>query len=358
MKNLTLLCSLFLATLSYGQQSGEIVIFSETGEPVYVTLNGIRQNYQPETNVKIQGLAANWYSCKIESFDNRFNLEKNILVKRDTLITYRIAEKKGSYKLRFFTEVPLQAAPKDETQSVVVYHPTETVPPPVEVVETTTVTTTTVTETNGGNTDSGQTQNTAESVSVNINVGSTGMNTDVNVTETGSVSTGVNTGSESVNVNMSVTGTGISTDMDVDGGAYTEESNVTYTETTTVTTTTSSTSSGTVTNTNPVVTETPVATSTCAVVDGSGMKKAVSAIQNESFEEDQMRVAKQFAKNKCLTVNQIKEIAVLFSFSEGKQTFVQYAYDNCLNKDDYYELMDIFDFSSDKEDLEEFLNSK
>ena len=74
--------------------------------------------------------------------------------------------------------------------------------------------------------------------------------------------------------------------------------------------------------------------------------------------ENKMRVAKQFSKNKCLTVDQIRQVAQLFSFSEDIMEYVKFAYPNCMNKDDYYELMEVFTFSGDKEELERFLDAQ
>ena len=81
-------------------------------------------------------------------------------------------------------------------------------------------------------------------------------------------------------------------------------------------------------------------------------------VKEESFSENKLNVAKQYTKNKCLTVNQIKEIGKLFSFSSDKMKYVKYAYDYCLNTQDYYELNELFDFSDDKNTLNGFINSK
>lgn len=82
------------------------------------------------------------------------------------------------------------------------------------------------------------------------------------------------------------------------------------------------------------------------------------AIRNESFSDDQLRVAKLAAQNKRMKVSQIKEVARLFTFSKPQLDFAKAAYNNCVDKQNYYEVMDVFTFSSDKRKLEEFINQQ
>src|SRR5688572_6533287 len=55
---------LFAGTGAMAQTSNAI-IFTENGERFTVILNGLRQNDKPETNVKIEGLNANYYKAKV-----------------------------------------------------------------------------------------------------------------------------------------------------------------------------------------------------------------------------------------------------------------------------------------------------
>lgn len=388
MKQVALFLTFILTTTLFAQ-TGDITFFSHTGKKFYVIINGVKQNAVPETNVKIQGLQANWYACKIIGENNEFQTDKNIIVKMDTLITYNLAYKKNDYKIKFHSEIPLQSSIVDQSQFVVDYHTTE-IPVESNTTVTTVETVTTTTETTGTGTS-------GVNMDVNVNESGTqtGVNTGVVVNETG-IGTNTTTGNESININISVSEGGMSTDISTTGTG-TGESNVTgsdlghgtayeettttvytngsgtgttYSETTTVTTTTTTTSSsstgsgtygttsGTQITENTTYNGTNDASMYNCVVDQDGMKKVTTAIENESFSDDQLRVAKQFAKNKCLTVDQVKHIAVLFDFSEPKMDFVKVAYDNCINKSDYYELMEVFDFSGEKEELEKFLDSK
>ena len=89
--------------------------------------------------------------------------------------------------------------------------------------------------------------------------------------------------------------------------------------------------------------------------DFQALKKSIAA---ESFSEDKMRVANMAAKNKCMSVEQIKEIIGMFSFSEEQLSFAKAAYDNCTNKGDYFQVMEALTYSEDKEELERYINSK
>ena len=375
MKNLLLLFVFFLGIASYGQRSGNVVIYSNTGEKFYVILNGIRQNNTPETNVKIEGLTDQWYSCKVISANNTFTLEKNIGVKPDTVITYRIIEKKGKYKFRFYTETSMGTAPSNPEQTTITYSPVEIVETntngggtgSTEVIETTTTTTTTSTEMSGNNGGSTETVTTntsignenggTETISIDINVNENGMSTNMNVT--GTEGTG-----ETINSTTTTTTNG------GNGSTYYEETTTTttgggngtstYYEETTTTTTTTTTTSGTEGNIyqDDEMTVTMNNNTTNCFMSDTDFQALKTSVANESFPEDQRRVANTAAKSKCMSVAQIKEIAALFSFADDQMSFIKTAYDNCNNKGDYYQLMDVFTFSDDKEELEKFLNSK
>ena len=302
MKLYTTLFALLLSTLSIGQQSGELVIFSDDGEKFYAVLNGIYQNYEPETNVRIQDLTDEWYKCKIVSSDNIFTIDKNIAVKMNTTVTYRIIEKNGEYKLRYFTETPKNDyAGPSSGQSHVVYHSTGETPVSMQ----TTMTTTTSTTTTSG---------------------------------------GINNGGESVNVNINVSENGMSTNISAYDGVSTSGTTTTYSETTTVTTTQGGS------NAQANMYE-------ACQLDNAGYERLKNSIEGESFSDDKLRVARTAAKNKCLSVQQIKGIARLFSFSDEQLEFTKAAYGNCLNRQNYYEVLEVFTFSSDKDELENYINT-
>jgi hypothetical protein len=333
MKHILLLIAIISTSLSMAQGKGDLTIYSNTGDKFYVILNGIKQNNQPETNVKITGLTNPYYSCKVISADRTFEIEKNVGVKFDTLITYRIIEKKGKYKMRFYTQASMGTrTAADPSQTVVNYHSTET-PTDVQTTqvnntgntisngETTTVTTTTIQNTNtvGRNVD--QNGNVvSESINMNINIGENGMNTNIDISGNGTGNGNVNT---STNTSETITTTTSSNSNTINGTTSYEE----------VTTTTSSTNNNgnttyyeettTVTSNNGGnnVTTTTIDDShaghdhttynnSCYTTD-TEVNQLVKQIQNESFPDDQVRVANMAAKNKCFSTEQIKKYRTL-----------------------------------------------
>ncbi|PIQ15556.1 MAG: hypothetical protein COW67_07765, partial [Flavobacteriales bacterium CG18_big_fil_WC_8_21_14_2_50_32_9] len=82
------------------------------------------------------------------------------------------------------------------------------------------------------------------------------------------------------------------------------------------------------------------------------------SIENQSFADTKLKVAKTFTKNNCLSVIQIKEVIGLFSFEDGKLEYAKFAYDYCADKKNYYQVGDAFTFSGSVDELNEFLESK
>jgi len=85
---------------------------------------------------------------------------------------------------------------------------------------------------------------------------------------------------------------------------------------------------------------------------------ALKAIESKPFSDDRMAIARIATKDKCLTNEQIRGIARLFSFEEQTLEFVQYAYDLATEQSTYYTLDDVFKFMSSKEAFTKFLSSK
>jgi hypothetical protein len=137
-----------------------------------------------------------------------------------------------------------------------------------------------------------------------------------------------------------------------------------------MTTTTTTTTTNTVKSTSTPVAKQPtpaVQNSNPPVAKAQGCTVAASAsdfatgknsIKAQSFSDSQLKVAKTFTKNNCLSAAQIKEIMGMFSFEESKLDYAKYAYDFCVDKKNYYMLSDAFSFSSSSDDLNEFLETK
>jgi hypothetical protein len=312
-------------------QGGSLTFFSQNGERFYVILDGIRQNNTPSTNVKVTDLTRPQYKAKIIFEDPSLPaVDKNVYIqdfesKAYMDVVYNVRKNKsGTMDMRMSSVSEASSTSAASAQNVVKYHAEETKQPDAvkvaEPVKTGTATTTTQT--------------------TNVGVGTMGVNTSATVKETG----------ENVSINIDMGGLGVGTNV-----------TTTTTTTTTHTTTTKTTDPAIGQPTpKPVTVEQPV-------VKEAGCTKAISAtdfasgkssIKNQSFSDSQMKVAKTFTKNNCLSVSQVKEIMGLFSFEQSKLEYAKYAYDFCVDKKNYYQLSDAFSFSSSSDDLNNFLETK
>lgn len=100
-------------------------------------------------------------------------------------------------------------------------------------------------------------------------------------------------------------------------------------------------------------------TQSCSIpVSGAEYGKVTTSIKSQSFEETQLKIAKQAIKANCMSTAQIKGICKMFSFEESKLDFAIYAYTFCTDKNNYYTINDIFSFSTSVDSLNEAIENK
>lgn len=333
MKRILFLFGLMLLVSATSRaQSNNAILFAENGEKFQVILNGVLQNAAPETNVKLTGLNAPNYKCRILFADTKLGyVDWNLYFpEMGSEITWNIKQnKKGEYVTRWVSSVPVAEAPAPApSQTIVVY---STTPPPPVAVGTTTTTvqhsqTTTTSGTPGGD-------------NVNLNMG-------------------INMGGEGANISINASGMG--TGMDV------QESSATTTTTTTTTHSVTTTSSGSAAPA-PVVVATPPAQVVyvsgyngpigCPVPmapgDFSSMKET---IRSKDFENTKLSIAKQVLQNNCLTSTQVREVLGLFDFENTKLEYAKYAYSHTYDIGNYYKVNDAFEFESSVEELNKYIS--
>ena len=360
MKKHLLFILISLLSNLYFTQNNDLVIFAQEPTPFYLVLNGVKQNDKAETNVKIADLNASANSVRIIFKDNTIpDLTKSIYFDTtNTQYSFRIvATKKKGYKLRGFDRTPKAYVSSNNNVPTIIYKTVESSPLPstsnVVVQETVTTTTTTGAQDN---------------VNVNANLDGVGINMSVNVNDNSMQSDQVqieSSGSLNLNMNVNVNentdfedNTNLSMNMNVNDNLDNVQSSSYSSTTTTTTTTTSwggSTYSSNSQNEVSSGTDNSGFNGDCEIGNINGV---LNAIDNESFNDDKMMVAKQATKNKCLNVGQIKQIMEKFSFEDGKLEFAKLAYANCLNKDEYYLVNQAFTFSSSKSELNEFIGNQ
>jgi len=317
MKKFALLFSLLSLVTITQAQNCNAVFFTQDNTKFQVVLNGILQNPTFETNVKVTGLSYDAsYRVTINFEDkNMLPLNKSVYMMEDNSeFSYEITKnKKGVMLLRVGSVVPLSQAPNYPVQSEVSY--TTTAP----VVQTNPVNNVQITETQ--TTTINANPNSSENISMNVNIGDMGMNVNINVNDNLLNST------ETINT----------------------------TKQTTVTTTTTQSGSLMV---EPETTQT-ISNVGCSTTIGSAdFKNGLNSVEKQSFADTKLKVAKNFTRSNCLTVNQIKQVIALFSFEENKLEYAKFAYDYCVDKNNYFQLSDVFSFSSSTDELNDFLENK
>ncbi len=308
---------LVVTAVSALAQFSTVVVFSEEGERFFVVLNGVRQNDEAQTNVRVEGLNQPWYTMKII-------FEEEALGEVDKKITTQAVDfpgpteavwvvkknKKGEYIVRSRSFVPIaQATPPPPTQQVVTYTAVQRAP----VVSQTIVTEQTTIQSTNTNTDN-----------VNVNVG-------------------MNLGGNSVGINMNIN--------DGFGGTAVQSS---QTVTSTQITTTE------VVAADPVPVEyVPGYTGAigCPVpMAPDDFQNASNSIGSKTFEDSKFTLAKQIFNTNCLTSQQVKQIMMLFDYEQTRLDFAKYAYGRTYDLGNYYVVNDAFEYELSIDDLNDFIN--
>lgn len=309
----TFLILLFISQWTNAQQNTNLVFFSEQGQQFYIILNGIQQNPNPETNVRVTNLIQPYYKVKVKFADGITpDIDKTLNFNSGTETTYAIkSSNKGEIVLRWMSEVPIAQAPRPiGGQNVIVYHDT---PLSTTVTQTTVISNTTTNPTN------------SDQMNVGINV-----NDPV-------------TGGANINMNINVSETGMNTQ--------------TQSTTTTYSTTTTTSGGGTV----GTVQSGYVMPGYNGNVGCNGypmsdtrFNEVVQSIQAKSFDDSKLTMAKQVINTNCMTSSQVKRLMLLFSFEDTRLDLAKYAYGYTYDIGNYYQLNDAFTFESSIEELNEY----
>ena len=87
-------------------------------------------------------------------------------------------------------------------------------------------------------------------------------------------------------------------------------------------------------------------------------KSMMESIDNASFAEDKVRVAKRILKTNCLTIDNLVLILEEISFDEDQLDLAKFAYDHVYDLENYYKVYDVFSFSKSGEELEEYIENR
>lgn len=297
---------IIIAVLSIGtlfSQPSNFIFFSEDGNSFFIIMNGVKQNQNGQTNVRVENLSAPSYKVKVIFEDKTIpSINKNVYTKPGIEITYRIKKNvKGENVLRYYTENPISYDP-----IVVDNHKDDN----VVIIKDETY------ENNSG-----------------------GLHIDIDLNENGG---GVNIytpdGDVSLNANVDVNEGNINYDENVS-----RETNYYIEETT-----------------DEQVYHMPGYNGAVGCnwpVESRDFQRMKQSIDSKDFSSDKLRVAKQIINSNCLTAEQVKEVVLLFDFESEKLDFAKYAYKHTFDINNYYIINDAFEFSSSIEKLDNYINS-
>ena len=295
MKKTNLIIILLSLGLKMSAQTNNLIVFDQQGEKFWAILNGVKQNADPQTNVKVTGLNATTYKLKLIFQDTgKGAIDKTVFFQNmGTEETMNVVTKNnGERVLRYVSAVPLaQAAPPDPNQTVINYGS----PQPVGG------TTTTVTQ---------------QTTTAGMNGASVGMNVN--------------------GMNMNVSST------------------VPVQSTTVVTTTTTSSSSTDGYSQGAP----PPANTGCMPMSEDDYQGAKNTIAGKDLENTKLDIAKQIVGSNCVTAEQVRGIMKLFTFENSKLDFAKFAYAHTYDKGNYFKVNDAFQFDSSASDLSNYIASQ
>lgn len=124
MKKTTLIILLiYISKFIISQNSNNIVIFTDEILPFYVLINGVKQNKEANTNVKITGLKKPNVSISILFKENIPEIKKTVWYESmGKELTLKIVSTKKGYRLRYFGEVDAENSIENKDQTIITYN--------------------------------------------------------------------------------------------------------------------------------------------------------------------------------------------------------------------------------------------
>lgn len=310
MKTLATAILLTLSTVVFSQPICDLVVFTTEPDPFYLVLNGVKQNAEPMTNVRVTDLNQPAYDARIIFESDKAQIDKKLFFADPGLeYVYKIKEKRnGELTLRIQSMTALNLAPPPPAnQRTIVYHAT---PLPQPVQQTVTTTTTTVTQSTGMN-NSG----------VNMSVGVPGFNMNVNVNDP---VVGVHQGNMTIRESVTTTNIGSPVPPPVQDHYVMSGYG------------------------GPIGCPWPM--------DEGQFSNAQRSIASRNFEDSKLTIARQITGANCLTVDQVRRIMMQFDFEQSKLDYAKFAYNKTFDIGNYFILNDAFDFESSIDELNGFIN--
>ncbi|MFZ4399516.1 MAG: DUF4476 domain-containing protein [Bacteroidales bacterium] len=352
-KSIVLTVSFFYFLFSFGQKS-DLIFYSEQGENFHVVLNGIKQNVDARSNVKIKDLTAPIYKCKIIFKNTKLGqLDKSVTTKQGFETTYVIKKNdKNKYMIRWINESSLTKTAINNSDNN-------------NQLSTSESQSEKRTKNNSNHHDLKDADDQHISSNANIDVKisdpvndeSFSMNTKIKM------NTNTNTSTQTTNIQKKKQNDNHKNEnkyADNHGNKYVDdydnkdEHRKKNTD-----------NHGNKHNQHNQNNNQQQITNAVPGYNGpfgcnypmsfENYASVKSSIASKSFEDSKMIIAKQVISNNCLTTNQIKGIVKLFDFETTKLDLAKFAYGYVYDKGNYYQINDVFDFESSIKDLNDYM---
>ena len=99
------------------------------------------------------------------------------------------------------------------------------------------------------------------------------------------------------------------------------------------------------------------ATTICTTSDAE-FRTIKKSIDDKTFADDQMEMAKKHIQKKCFNIEQMKKIVRIFSMDDDKLAMIKYLYDYSYQQNQFYEFRSMLRFSSTQKEFDDFLMGK
>jgi len=60
-----------ISSIQFSLSQNDLVVFNDGGEKFYLYVNGVKQNTEPETNVRVTAIKQPWVKIKVVFVDNK-----------------------------------------------------------------------------------------------------------------------------------------------------------------------------------------------------------------------------------------------------------------------------------------------
>ena len=117
-------------------------------------------------------------------------------------------------------------------------------------------------------------------------------------------------------------------------------------------------SQGQISKSKEVIDTSSVNSIECAVqMNSTDFQTVTASMEAKPMSQAKLNIVKQVIKNNCLSVSQVRELAMLFSIEDDKLEVAKLCYGKTVGFKDYGKLNAIFTFAASGEDLSVYIRS-